>query len=120
MTVALAAYPAVAVAGALVGVGVHEASHAAVAVAVGELEAVGWQGGLTGGPFVEFRAPTRWHSETIRKAPLALGVVALVAVVVSYSGPTLWWVGLAAAALALLWTSPEDLSMRAAVASAER
>ena len=109
MTVALAAYPAVAVAGALVGVGVHEASHAAVAVAVGELEAVGWQGGAAGGPFVDYRVATRWRSEVVRKAPLVAGVIALALVVVTYEAPTLPWVAAAAATLGLLWTSPEDL-----------
>jgi len=96
-------------AGAAVGTLAHEATHAAVAAVVGTVERVGWQGGLGGGPFVDFRATSWWRSEAVRKAPLVVGGGALVALVVAYDGPTLSWVAAAAATLGLLWSSPEDL-----------
>jgi len=106
--------------GALLGSVCHETVHAVAAVALGELVGVGWRGGLAGGPFVDFRADRRWRSEVIRKAPLALGVVALAATVVTYHGPSLSWVALAAAALGLVWSSPEDFSLeRAEVAAVD-
>lgn len=105
----LLAYPVVAMVGALVGTLAHEATHAAVAVVVGSVERVGWQDGLGGGPFVDFRARSRWRSEAVRKAPLVVGLAALVALVATYRGPTLAWVGAAGATLGLLRASPEDL-----------
>lgn len=103
--------------GAVAGTIAHEATHALVATVVGSVKAVGWQGGLGGGPFVDFRAPSRWRSEAVRKAPLVVGLAALVAVVVTYHGPTLAWVAAAAFALGLLWSSPEDLFAARATAS---
>lgn len=111
-------YPFAAMGGGLVGVIAHETSHAVAAVALGELEGAGWQGGLAGGPYVDFRAPTRWRSEVIRKAPLVVGVCAAIALVVAYRGPSPAWVAAAGAVAGLLWTSPEDLSQRRAEASA--
>jgi len=107
--VSILAYPLAAMGGAIIGTLVHEATHAAVAAAVGRVEGVGWQGGLAGGPYVDFRAPTRWRSEMVRKAPLAVGVVALAVVVATYSAPTVTWVAAAAFALGALWSSPEDI-----------
>ena len=107
-------YPLAAAAGALVGSVVHESIHAGAAWALGELEAVGWQGGVAGGPCVDYRVATRWRSEVVRKAPLVAGVVALAHVVLPYEAPTLPWVAAAAATLGLLWTSPEDLFVEAA------
>jgi len=117
--VSLLAYPLAAMGGALLGSVCHETAHAVAAVALGELVGVGWRGGLAGGPFVDFRAGSRWRSEVIRKAPLALGVVALVATVVTYAGPTVAWVALAAASLGLVWSSPEDFSRERATAAAD-
>jgi len=116
--VSLIAYPLAAMGGALCGSICHEATHAVAAVALGELVGVGWRGGVAGGPFVDFRADARWRSEVIRKAPLALGVIALAATVVTYHGPTLAWVALAAASLAVVWSSPEDFSRERAEAAA--
>lgn len=104
--------------GGLVGTIIHEAAHAAVAIVVGELVGVGWQGGLAGGPFVDFRASTRLRSEAVRKAPLVVGVGGVVALVVTYQAPTPGWVALAGAVAGVLWTSPEDLFVEAARASA--
>ena len=104
--------------GALAGTITHEAIHAAVASVVGELEGVGWQGGLAGGPYVDFRAPTRARSETVRKAPLVVGVAVVVAVAASFETPTVAWVAAAGFALGLLWASPEDLSSARAESSA--
>jgi len=115
--VSLLAYPLVAMAGAIAGAFTHEATHALVATVVGDVKGVGWQGGLAGGPYVDFRAPSRWRSEAVRKAPLVAGVIALAIVVVTYPGPTLDWVAAAAFALGLLWTSPEDLFGARATAS---
>lgn len=114
----LLAYPLVAMAGALAGTIAHEATHAVAAVALGELDDIGWRGGLGGGPYVDFRADSRWRSEVVRKAPLAFGLVALAVVVVTYTAPTLAWVAAAAFALGLGRPSPEDLSRRRAQASA--
>jgi hypothetical protein len=116
--VSLLFYPLAAMAGGLVGVIAHETSHAVTAVALGELEGAGWQGGLAGGPFVDYRAPTRWRSEAVRKAPLVVGVLAAIALVVAYRGPSLAWVAAAGVVAGLLWTSPEDLSRRRAETSA--
>lgn len=110
----LALYPLAAAAGAVVGTAVHEATHAAVAAAFGVLDGYGWQGGLAGGPYVDFAPETRAQSELVRKAPLALGLVALVALVVAYPGPTLPWVTAAGGVAGLLWTSPADLFVEAA------
>jgi len=114
----LALVPLTAAAGMLVGALVHEATHAAAAVALGELETVGWAGGLAGGPYVDFRAPTRVRSEVIRKAPLALGVVALTSAVVAFEAVTLPWLFQAALAVGLLWASPADLFVSRAAAAA--
>lgn len=114
----LALYPLAAMAGGLVGTIAHEMTHAVAAIALGELVGAGWQGGLAGGPFVDFRAPTRLRSEAIRKAPLVVGLLAGIALVVAYRGPSLAWVGASGVVAGLLWTSPEDLSRRRAASSA--
>lgn len=110
----LALYPLAAAVGAVVGTVLHEATHAAVAAAFGVLDGAGWQGGLTGGPYVDFAPETRAQSEAVRKAPLVLGALALGALVVAYPGPTLPWVAAAGGVAGLLWTSPEDLFVKAA------
>ncbi|WPH59265.1 hypothetical protein AFNJKBDN_CDS0048 [Halorubrum virus V_ICIS4] len=110
----LALYPLAAACGAVVGSFVHESTHAAVAAACGVLDGYGWQGGLAGGPYVDFEPETRWQSEAVRKAPLSLGLVALAALIVAYPGPTLPWVAAAGAVAGLLWTSPQDLFVDAA------
>jgi len=116
--VSLALVPLTAAAGMLVGAVAHESTHAAAAIALGELEAVGWAGGLAGGPYVDFRAPTRLRSEVIRKAPLALGLVAAATAVVGFEGVTLAWLFHAALAIGLLWSSPADLFVERAAAAA--
>jgi len=116
----LALVPLTAAAGLLVGALAHESTHAAAALVLGELETVGWSGGVAGGPYVDFRAPTRWRSEVIRKAPLALGVVAAAIAVVGFEAITLRWLFHAALAVGLLWSSPADLfASRAAAAAGE-
>ena len=112
------AYPLAAMAGGLAGTITHEAIHAGVASVVGELEGVGWQGGLAGGPFVDFRAASRWRSEAVRKAPLVVGTLVAVAVALAFDGLTVPWVAAAGFAAGLLWTSPEDLSAERAQSSA--
>jgi len=109
----LALYPLAAMAGGLVGTVAHESLHALVAVVVGRVHAVGWQGGLAGGPYVDFETDSRWRSEAVRKAPLAVGLVAGI-VVASRFKPTPVWVAAAGAVAGLLWTSPEDLFADAA------
>lgn len=104
----LVAYPLAAMAGALVGTIAHEGIHAVLAIALGQLEGVGWQGGLAGGPYVDFRAPTRARSEVIRKAPLAVGLGGAAVVVTSATLSVAWTFG-AAVVAGLLWTSPADL-----------
>jgi hypothetical protein len=116
--VSLALVPLTAAAGMLVGAVAHESAHAAAAIALGELEAVGWADGLAGGPYVDFRAPTRLRSEVIRKAPLALGVVAAATAAAGFEGVTLAWLFHAALAIGLLWSSPADLFVERAAAAA--
>lgn len=111
-------YPLAAMAGGLVGTLAHETTHAVAAIALGELVGVGWQGGLAGGPFVDYRAASRWRSEAIRKAPLVVGIVAAVALAVAYRGPSLATLAATGTVAGLLWTSPEDLSSARAEASA--
>ena len=114
----LLAYPIAAMAGGLVGAIAHETIHAVAAHALGELEGVGWQGGLVGGPFVDFRTPSRWRSEVVRKSPLAVGIASAIVVALSFDGVTLPWVAAAGFAAGLLWSSPEDLFAARAEASA--
>ena len=114
----LALVPLTAATGMLVGAVAHETAHAAAALVLGELEAVGWAGGFAGGPYVDFRAPTRWRSEVIRKAPLALGTVAVASAVVGFKAVTLPWLFQAALAVGLLQASPADLFVERAAATA--
>jgi hypothetical protein len=114
----LALVPLTAAAGMLVGALAHEATHAAAAVALGELEGVGWAGGLAGGPYVDFRAPTRLRSEVIRKAPLALGTAAAASAVLAFEAITLPWLFQASLAVGLVWASPADLFVERAAATA--
>ena len=111
-------YPLAASVGGIVGIIAHESIHAVLAWALGELEGVGWQGGLAGGPYVDFRAPTRWRSEIIRKGPLvAGGFYAFGAILTIEASPT--WLFLAGVTAGLLWTSPQDLFQSASVAAAD-
>jgi len=103
--------------GGLVGTLDHEATHAAMAWAFHALVGVGWQGGLAGGPYVDYQTESRWRSEAIRKAPLVLGTIAAVLLVATYDAPTVSWVGAAGAVAGLLWSSPEDLFIERARAS---
>jgi len=116
--VGLALVPLAAAAGLLVGAVAHESTHAVAAVALGELEDIGWQGGVAGGPYVDFRAPTRLRSEVIRKAPLTLGVLAAAMAVVGFKTITLRWLFHAAVTVGLLWSSPADLLVSRARAAA--
>ncbi|UXF50990.1 MAG: hypothetical protein HQRvContig04_15 [Haloquadratum phage sp.] len=100
--------------GGLIGSILHELTHAAVAAAFGVLDGFGWRGGIAGGPYVDFEPDTRWQSEAVRKAPLALGVVALIGLFAVYERPTLPWIAAAGATLMMLKTSPEDLFVEAA------
>lgn len=114
----LALVPLTVAAGMLVGVLAHESTHALLAVALGKLEAIGWAGGLAGGPYVDFRAPTRARSEVIRKAPLAVGVIVAATAVIGFKRVTLPWLFHAAVAVGLLWSSPADLVASQAAAAA--
>jgi hypothetical protein len=105
-------------AGAFVGAIAHELTHAVAAMVLAEEMTMGWQGGIDGGPYVDFRAARRWRSEVIRKAPLALGIVALATAVVGFEVLTLAWLLHAGFALGLLSTSPQDLFISRARASA--
>jgi len=104
--------------GGFLGSIAHELTHAVAAIVLADEMTLGWQGGIEGGPYVDFQAPSRWRSEVIRKAPLALGMVALATAVVGFEVLTLPWLLQAAFALGLLWTSPQDLFIARARASA--
>jgi hypothetical protein len=54
----------------------------------------------------------------IRKAPLALGVLAAASAVVGFESITLPWLFQAALAVGLLWSSPADLFIARAEAAA--
>jgi len=116
--VSLALVPLTAAAGMLLGALAHETAHAAAALALGEVETVGWAGGLAGGPYVDFRAPTRLRSEVIRKVPLALGIITAASAVVGFDAVTLPWLFQASLAVGLLWASPADLFLSRAHATA--
>jgi len=107
-------YPLAAMIGGVVGAFAHESIHAGLAVVVGELEGVGWQDGLSGGPYVDFRADSRLASELVRKAPLVVGVVWAAIVVAAFDGVSTAWMFTAGSAAGLLWTSPEDLYLKRA------
>ena len=113
----LVLFPLAAMAGGVVGIVLHEALHALAATQFGELEAVGWQGGLTGGPYVDFRTDSWLASEVVRKLPLVVGVAGL-ALTIATAEASVSWVFNAGAVAGLLWTSPEDLSQSASVESA--
>jgi len=106
--------PVAAMMGALAGSAVHEVTHAIVAVLVGgRVEGLGWQGGLTGGPFISWRSPdhSTWRPRIVGVAPFVLGVVAAVlAIMRSPDGYGAF--GVAGFVLALLWSSPEDFSVK--------
>lgn len=112
------AYAAAAMGGGLIGTIAHEATHALVATAVGDVVGVGWQGGVAGGPYVEYRTDGRWRSEAVRKAPLALGVAGAAALLAAFDGVTLPWLFGVGVVWGLLWSSPEDLSRARARQSA--
>jgi len=105
-------------AGGFLGALAHELTHAVAAIVLAEEMTMGWQGGIEGGPYVDFRAASRWRSEVIRKAPPALGILALATAVVGFEVLTLAWLLHAGFALGLLWTSPADLFISRARASA--
>jgi len=105
-------------AGGFLGALAHELTHAVAAIVLAEEMTMGWQGGIEGGPYVDFRAASRWRSEVIRKAPLALGIISLATAVVGFEMLTLPWLLQGSFALGLLWTSPADLFIARARASA--
>lgn len=110
--------PLAAMAGGLVGTVVHELTHAVVAAVVADLEGVGWQGGLAGGPYVDFRADNWIESELVRKTPLGLGLGGAIVVVLSFE-VSLSWLFTAGVVAGLLRTSPEDLSRGRAAAAVD-
>jgi hypothetical protein len=102
-------YPLAMMVGGVIGTIAHEGLHALAAMALGQLEDVGWQGGIGGGPYVDYRAGSRAASEVIRKAPLVAGVCGAIALVVGFDGLTLTWTVGVGVVWGLLWSSPEDL-----------
>lgn len=107
------AFPLSMMAGGLLGAIAHETAHAVMARLLGQLHGVGWQGGITGGAFVEYSVDDRWRSEVVRKTPLVLGALALVGVALN-ARVTVTWVGAFGVSLGLLWTSPADMFIDAA------
>jgi hypothetical protein len=102
-------------AGGFVGALVHELTHAVAAILLADEMTMGWQGGIEGGPYVDFQAPSRWRSEVIRKAPLALGMVALATAVVGFEVVTLAWLFHAGFALNLFFSSSADLRFASSI-----
>ena len=114
----LLAYPLAAMGGGVLGAIAHEASHAVAAHVLGEIVAVGWVGGVTGGPYVDFHVESRWRTEVVRKAPLALGVVAAIVMLLSFSGLSVAWMFGVGFVAGLVLMSPEDLFTERAEAAA--
>ena len=104
--------------GGVIGAIVHEATHALAAHLLGEIVAVGWVGGINGGPYVDFHVDSRWRSEVVRKAPLVLGVAAAIVVLLSFDGLSAWWMFGAGCVAGLIFMSPEDLFVDEAAQSA--
>lgn len=104
--------------GGFVGVIIHEGVHAVLAIMLGRLENIGWDGGRWfGGPYVDFRAETRLRSEVIRKGPLVVGLLTA-AVVVPAATYSIGWIFSAAVVAGLLRISPADLFASRAAATA--
>ncbi|MDR9381143.1 MAG: hypothetical protein RI560_05650 [Natronomonas sp.] len=112
--------PLAAMAGGVLGAAIHETIHYALARALGEVLGVGWTGGLSGGPYVDFRVPAsvgNWRSELVRKGPLGVGLLGAIAFAFTYDGLSLGSMALAGLVAGILWTSPEDLFADAAAQS---
>lgn len=109
--------PLAAMAGGVLGVALHEATHYGLAELLGDVVGVGWTGGLAGGPYVDYRVESSigdWRSEVIRKGPLALGGLGAIALALTFDGVTLPWMLGVGVVAGLLWSSPEDLFSAAA------
>lgn len=106
----LALYPLAAAAGGLIGIVGHELVHALAAAALRLPFGFGRQG-VT--PYVAFRTETRLQSEIVRKAPLAVGAVALL-FMFNWFEPTVGWYAVGGAVLAMVGASREDLFWDAA------
>lgn len=103
--------------GTLVGATLHEVSHAVAAELLGgRVVDVGWQGGLTGGPFVSWENPddARWRAVVVGAAPVLTALV--IGGVFAASNPkglTVWF-GAAGTILGLLWLSEADVNPKQA------
>jgi hypothetical protein len=106
----LALYPLAAAVGTLIGIVAHEFVHALAAAALRLPFGFGRQG-VT--PYVAFRTHTRLQSEIVRKAPIAVGSVALL-LMFKWFEPTLGWYVVGGAVLAMVGASREDLFWDAA------
>jgi len=108
MWLAVAAAPI----GTLVGSALHEASHAVAAERLGgSVVGAGWQGGLTGGPFVSWEAPddAGWRPLAVGVAPVVTALVVAVGFAASNPKGLTAWFGAAGTLIGLLWLSEEDV-----------
>jgi hypothetical protein len=98
--------------GTLVGAALHEASHAIAAELLGgRVVDVGWQGGLTGGPFVSWEAPddAGWRPVAVGVAPVVTALLVAVGFAASNPKGLTAWFGAAGTLIGLLRLSKEDI-----------
>lgn len=108
--------------GTLIGAALHEASHAIAAELLGgRVVDVGWQGGLTGGPFVSWENPHNagWRPLAVGVAPVVTALFVAVGFVASNPKGLAAWFGAAGTLIGLLWLSEEDVDPQQARESFE-
>jgi hypothetical protein len=103
--------------GTLFGSALHEASHAIAAELLGgTVVGAGWQGGLTGGPYISWQAPEdagiRVHMVGVAPVMTAL-LVGVIAAIVKPRGLVAWF-GICGMLAGLLRLSEEDVNPRQA------
>jgi len=103
----------------LVGFFIHEAIHAVAAMLFAEQFSVGWEGGYTGHPYVEFQGASRWESEVIRKAPLCFGIFGAVVLDKMQGAITPEWLFVSGLVIGVAISSPDDLFLASSAESAK-
>lgn len=108
--------------GTLLGATLHEASHAIAAELLGgRVVDVGWQGGLTGGPFVSWQNPDNagWRPVAVGVAPVVTALVVAVGFAASNPKGLGAWFAATGTLIGLLWLSKEDVDPQQARESFE-
>lgn len=100
-------------AGVVVGATLHEASHAIAAEQLGgTVVDAGWSGGVTGGPYIQWRGPEDGGLRPLMVGVAPVGTALLVAVMASIVRPASLaaWLGVAGVLIGLVRLSVEDVS----------